>query len=138
MSPISPRAAGEVGRLLASAEMLINGISPSRPEDDHGYDIVSVYGSKLCRVQVKTVYIQKPRPLALSETFPVRRRAGCRRQRPDDQNSQYADGELDAFVFVSLVTRSFWVMPIDEIELSKFKVSLRKDSQWHNAWHVLK
>jgi hypothetical protein len=118
--------------------MLIHGISPSRPEDDHGYDIVSVYGSKLCRVQVKTVYMQKPRPVALSETFSVRRRAGCRRQRPDDQNAQYEDGELDAFVFVSLVTRSFWVVPIDEIELSRHKMVFRTDSKWRNAWHVLK
>jgi hypothetical protein len=138
MSPISPRAAGEVGRLLASAEMLINGISPSRPEDDHGYDIVSVYGSKLCRVQVKTVYMQKPRPLSMSETFPVRRRRVCRRQRQDCRNSTYAEGELDAFVFVSLVTKSFWVVPTHEIDLNSHKLSLRTDSPWHNAWHVLK
>jgi hypothetical protein len=135
---MSPRAAGEAGRLLASAEMLIHGISPSRPEDDHGYDIVSVHGSKLCRVQVKTVYMQKPRPFVMSETFPVRRHKVCKKQRAEDKNPTYGDNELDAFVFVSLVTRRFWVIPSQEIDLNSHKLSLREDSQWHNAWHVLK
>jgi hypothetical protein len=135
MSPISPRAAGEVGRLLASAEMLINGISPSRPEDDHGYDVVSVYGSKVCRVQVKSVYEQQASPKSGSYKFSVRRAKNNRHRK---RQETYFDGEIDAFVFVSVATKSFWVMPVSEINLSSHKVSLSPSSQWHNAWHVLK
>lgn len=132
MSPISTRAAGEVGRLLASAEMLINGISPSRPEDDHGYDIVSVFGSRVCRVQVKSVYEQMASPKSGSYKFNVRRAKNKQRK------EMYAEDEIDAFVFVSVATRAFWVMPVSEINLSSHKVSLSPTSPWHEAWHVLK
>ena len=138
MSPISPRAAGEVGRLLASAEMLINGISPSRPEDDHGYDVVSVFGSKVCRVQVKTVYLKKPNGTVFSEVFSVRRQKKSKRRHGDERRRTYMDGEIDAFVFVSLVTRSFWVVPSSAIDLSRHSMTVRPNSTWHNAWHVLK
>lgn len=136
MSPITPRAAGEVGRLLASAEMLINGISPSRPEDDHGYDIVSVFESKVCRVQVKSVYEQKASPRTGSYTFSVRRIKN--KNHATDRGALYGDDEIDAFVFVSIATKSFWVMPVSEINLSAHKVSHSPGSAWHNAWHVLK
>ena len=135
MSPISPRAAGEVGRLLASAEMLINGISPSRPEDDHGFDIVSVFGAKVCRVQVKSVYEQQASPRAGSYTFSVRR---LKNQQSKGRTGVYGDDEIDAFVFVSVATKAFWVMPVSEVNLSAYKVSLSPGSPWHNAWHVLK
>ena len=135
MSPISPRAAGEVGRLLASAEMLLHGISPSRPEDDHGYDIVSVFGSKVCRVQVKSVYEQRASPRTGSYKFSVRRIRNSNGVK--DRGALYGDDEIDAFVFVSIATKSFWVMPVSEINLSAHKVSHSPGSTWHNAWHVL-
>jgi hypothetical protein len=138
MSPISPRAAGEVGRLLASAEMLIHGISPSRPEDDHGFDIVSVFGSKILRVQVKTVYLKKPGNTFFSERFSIRRQKKSKRRHGDERRRTYMDGEIDAFVFVSLVTRSFWVVPCSAIDLNKHWMTVRPESQWRNAWHVLK
>jgi hypothetical protein len=135
MSPISSRAAGEVGRLLASAEMLINGISPSRPEDDHGIDIVSMFGSKICRVQVKSVYEQQASPRKGSYKFSVRR---IKNQQSRERAGLYGDEEIDAFVFVSVATKAFWVMPVSEVNLSSYKVSLSPISPWHNAWHVLK
>lgn len=135
MSPISPRAAGEVGRLLASAEMLLNGISPSRPEDDHGYDIVSVFEAKVCRVQVKSVYSQKASPKTGSYKFSVRR---IRNQKAIGRRGMYGDDEIDAFVFVSIATKAFWVMPVSEIDLSSHKISHYPGSAWHDAWHVLK
>ena len=135
MSPISPRAAGEVGRLLASAEMLINGISPSRPEDDHGFDIVSVFGAKVCRVQVKSVYEQQASPRKGSYRFSVRR---IKNRQSGERAAIYGDDEIDAFVFVSVATKAFWVMPVSEVNLSSYKLALSPDSPWHNAWHVLK
>jgi hypothetical protein len=116
--------------------MLINGISPSRPEDDHGYDIVSVFESKVCRVQVKSVYEQKASPRTGSYTFSVRRIKN--KNHATDRGALYGDDEIDAFVFVSIATKSFWVMPVSEINLSAHKVSHSPGSAWHNAWHVLK
>jgi hypothetical protein len=132
---MSPRAAGEAGRLLASAEMLIHGISPSRPEDDHGFDIVSVHGSRLCRVQVKSVYKQNASVRTGSYTFSLRR---IKNQGAEGRSAKYGDDEIDAFVFVSIATKCFWVMPIKEVNLASYKVSHRPGSQWHDAWHLLK
>ena len=115
--------------------MLINGISPSRPEDDHGYDIVSVFGSKVCRVQVKSVYEQQPRPRKGSYTFGIRR---IKNQQARGRSGIYGDEEIDAFVFVSVATKAFWVLPVSAVNLSAYKVSLSPISPWHNAWHVLK
>jgi hypothetical protein len=115
--------------------MLINGISPSRPEDDHGYDIVSVFGSKVCRVQVKSVYEQQASPKTGSYKFSVRR---VKNVKTTARQVVYGDDEIDAFVFVSVATKSFWVMPVSEVNLSSHKVSLAPGSIWHNAWHVLK
>jgi hypothetical protein len=115
--------------------MLINGISPSRPEDDHGYDIVSVFGAKVCRVQVKSVYEQQASPRKGSYRFSVRR---IKNQQSGERAALYGDDEIDAFVFVSVATKAFWVMPVSEVNLSSYKVSLSPVSQWHNAWHVLK
>ena len=120
---------------MASAEMLINGISPSRPEDDHGFDIVSVFGSKVCRVQVKSVYEQKASPRKGSYKFGIRRTKNTTSTR---RPVTYGDDEIDAFVFVSVTTKAFWVMPVSEVNLSSHKVSLSPESPWHNAWHVLK
>ena len=115
--------------------MLINGISPSRPEDDHGYDIVSVFGSKVCRVQVKSVYEQQARPRKGSYTFSVRR---TKNQHSGERPALYGDDEIDAFVFVSVATKAFWVLPVSAVNLSAYKLSLSPVSPWHNAWHVLK
>lgn len=127
--PVSDTAIGEVGRLLASAEMLLNGISPTRPEADIGVDIVAVFGQRACRVQVKSVKQHKPSPRTQAHKFKIRRsRAGA----------TYAKHELDAFVFVSIASRSFWVVPVGEMNLSSHAVAHHPGSRWHNAWHLLK
>ena len=127
--PVSDTAVGEVGRLLASAEMLMNGISPTRPECDVGVDIVAVFGQKACRVQVKSVRDHKPSPRTQAHKFKIRRsRTG----------TTYARHELDAFVFVSIASRSFWVVPVGEVNLEAHCVTHHPGSRWHNAWHLIK
>jgi hypothetical protein len=119
---------------MASAEMLLHGISPSRPEDDHGYDIISVHGKTINRVQVKTVYVKTPTKYAKSEKFSIRR---TKSSQSKSREALYAPGEIDAFVFVSIVTRSFWVVPVEAVNLRGFNISHRQGSKWQNAWHVL-
>jgi hypothetical protein len=118
--------------------MLINGISPSKPEHDHGFDIISNHGNKFCRVQVKTVYLKKPHKAVCSEAFSIRRQKVNKRRALSLSKMTYANSDIDAFVFVSLVTRSFWIVPSSAIDLSKHWITVRPDSPWRNAWHVLK
>jgi len=127
--PVSDTALGEVGRLLASAEMLLHGISATRPECDVGVDIVAVFGQKACRVQVKSVRDHKPSPRTKAHKFKIRRsRTG----------GVYANHEIDAFVFVSIASKSFWVVPVSDLNLSAHAVFHHPGSRWHNAWHLLK
>jgi hypothetical protein len=127
--PVSDTAVGEVGRLLASAEMLMNGIAPTRPEADIGVDIVAVFGQRACRVQVKSVKQHTPTPRTQGHRFKVRR--SC-------SGKSYSPIEVDAFVFVSIASRSFWVMPTSELNLQSHRVTHHPGSRWHNAWHLLK
>lgn len=130
---LPPQTVGEIGRMLASAEILKRGIGVAKPEQDTGFDIVSISQAKACRIQVKTRGVQ---PDGISETFSVRRRkvSGVEAR---DKNRTYGEGEIDVFVFVSLATNSFWVVPAASLNLESHKISLRQDSPWLDAWHVL-
>jgi hypothetical protein len=127
--PVSDTAVGEVGRLLASAEMLMHGIAPTRPEADIGVDIVALVGRKACRVQVKSVRDHTPSPRTQAHKFKIRR---------SRHGGVYAASEVDAFVFVSITRKQFWVVPVREMNLSGYKMSHHPGSRWHNAWHLLK
>jgi hypothetical protein len=118
---------GEIGRLLASAEMLKRGIGVSRTELDCGVDLISHYGRVTKLIQVKTKSCETYGTTKNTETFKTYRRT-----------QTYEGCYLDAFVFVSLVTDSFYVVPCSGIDLSKTSVSVRRDSEWKDAWHLLK
>jgi hypothetical protein len=62
-----------------------------------------------------------------SETFKIRRKTNT-----------YEDSNIDVFLFVSLVTNSFYVVPVSEIDMTRTSVSLPRDSSWKSAWHILK
>jgi hypothetical protein len=130
--------AGEVGRLLVTAELLRHGFGVARPECDDGFDLISVKRASTRRIQVKTVSTtqgKKPRP---SEEFAIRR-LRCRkgREKKTEDKCKYTADEIDAFVFVSLVTSNFWVVPIAEINLHGHSLSMRPENRWHEAWHLL-
>ena len=48
---------------------------------------------------------------------------------------QYADAEIDAFVFVSLVSGKLWVIPSSDINLNSHFKCVRSGDQYENAWH---
>ena len=126
------RVIGEIGRLLAAAEALKRNINVCKPEQDGGYDMVSVHGSRMCRIQVKTTtYRQKK---GNTENFSVRRR---RYSKKGDSLTarQYADAEIDVFVFVSLVSGKFWVIPSSDINLNSHFKCVRSGDKYENAWH---
>lgn len=138
-STISQSVAGEIGRLLACAEMLKRGICVSRPEVDCGVDLVSHFGPFTRLLQVKTKSGDNcpsdRRRGFLGSRFPV-----CGRNAASPGGSfsvqKYRDVGIDAFVFVRLSEPAFWVVPTDRIE-SRWNITLRDESEWRDAWHVL-
>ena len=130
------RVAGEVGRLLVTVELLRNGFGVARPECDDGFDLISVKKSCTKRLQVKTVSTEsKRRP---SEEFAIRR-LRCRKRQPAArrEKNKYTLEEIDAFVFVSLVNQTFWVVPACEVNMHGHSLSMRPRNRWHEAWHLL-
>ena len=124
---LSACAVGEIGRLLASAEMLRHGIGVSRTELDCGVDLISHFGRVTKLIQVKTKSCETYGTSRRSETFKIRRKTNT-----------YEDSNIDVFLFISLVTNSFYVVPVSAIDLCKTSVSLPRDSEWKSAWHILK
>lgn len=132
LSQLGGREIGEVGRLLTTAEMMLNGFEVARPELDKGYDLVAIYNSHFTRIQVKTSVSGK--------TFAIRR---CRRSadnRGRTSSRFYDDASFDAFVFASLVSRDFWIFPMSQMIALGYTSSktMQSGDEHHNAWHLLK
>lgn len=127
VKPLTPCAVGEIGRLLASAEMLKRGIGVSKTELDCGVDLISHYGRVTKLIQVKTKGCATYGTTKNTETFKTYRRS-----------QTYEGCNLDVFVFVSLVTGTFYVVPCSGIDLAKTSITIWRNSEWREAWHLLK
>lgn len=125
-SALSQSTVGEIGRLLATAEMLKCGICASRTEVDCGVDLISHFGRITKLIQVKTKSCESYGLYENTEIFKT-----CRRRQT------YEGVTLDAFIFVSLVTNSFYIVPASSLDLSKTSISLGRKSKWKDAWHLL-
>ncbi len=140
LSELSSSTVGEIGRLLASAEMLSRGIAVSRPEVDIGFDLVSHYEDTACRIQVKCKTSINPPSKAGrpgSAFFIGGGRASRNGKGKRAGADRYRDIGVDAFVFVRIVgSADFWVVPTAELK-SLWTFTLRDDSEWRDAWHVL-
>lgn len=132
-------AIGARGVSLVIAEMYEHQIVPCVPLMDIGYDLIAAHNNVLKRVQVKATKVEPESSNGLF-TFSVRRRKNCRNQRPPNSTSSalYADNEIDTFIFVHTELRQFFIVPGDEIEYSRHKISFMLTSPWNDAWHVLK
>ncbi len=138
LSDLSSSTVGEIGRLLASAEMLSRGIAVSRPEVDIGFDLVSHYEDTACRIQVKTKASRNsPSKSNRSGSSFFIGSGGSIRGEKRTGSDRYRDIGVDAFVFVRIVGNAdFWVVPTAELR-AKWTFALRDDSEWRDAWHVL-
>jgi hypothetical protein len=131
---------GEAGVLLASSEMLRRDILPCHPAVDIGYDIVACAGRKFHRVQVKSTQAADSSTKTGSFRFNVcRRKAGAFRDGyyKAVEGKSYDEGDVDFFVFVHLPTTSVFVLPSSLVAAYKCNITLRPDSKFRNAWHLL-
>jgi hypothetical protein len=136
-APLSSRAAGTIGEMMAAIEMLRHGIVCCEPVLDIGVDMMTFFGAVMKRVQIKAQLADEKMPGKL--TFCVtKRKSGMNRNgiyMPSPAVS-YADGEVDAFVFVHTELRRFYVVPASEV-VNKYKMTFNLDSKWADAWYIL-
>lgn len=129
---------GARGVALAMAEMCSRNILPCTPFIDIGFDLISAYRHVLKRVQVKATSVH-PSKNNGNFTFSVKRRKNWRLDKKNAPGSRsYEDNEIDVFIFVHTTMQLFFVVPADEIDYQRHKISFSLDSQWRNAWNVLK
>lgn len=134
------QAVGAIGVAMVEAHMLNNKIVPCRPALDIGFDLASAFGPVMKRVQVKATQAAK-RTRNDSTTFNIMRsKAGMTRggKYMHTPAKAYADNEIDVFVFVHVDRGHFYIVPADAIDLNRHKISLAPDSEWADAWWVLK
>lgn len=133
-------AIGAIGVSLVEAQMIDHKIIPCRPTIDIGFDLVSVFGSVLKRVQVKATQAEN-RTKNDSTVFNVTRtRAGMTRNGKYMHTSpqSYREHAIDIFVFVHIERGHYYVVPASALNLSRHKISLSPTSEWSDAWHLLK
>lgn len=136
-SPLSARAKGTIGEMMAAIEMLRHGIIGCEPVIDIGVDMITFFDKVMKRVQVKSQLADEKRPGKL--TFCVtKRKSGMQRNGVyvSSPAVSYEDGELDAFVFVHTELKRFYVVPAGEV-VNKYKMTFGVDSKWADAWYIL-
>lgn len=130
---------GAAGVSFVESRMLSEGIIPCKPSIDVGYDIVCCFGEKARRVQVKTTACEPAE--GRSAKFSVKKnRAGTSRggKYLNSPAVSYSRGDFEVFVFVDLQNGRCFVVPADEIDLDRYKISFDTTSPWMEAWWVLK
>jgi acyl-CoA thioesterase len=107
---------------------------------DIGFDLVTAYGNLLKRAQIKATQMDENIKTS-STSFSVKRnKAGHVRNgtyMPAPARGYEID-EVDVFIFANIKHGHFYVIPAEEIDLKRYKLSLSPDSKWANAWWVLK
>jgi hypothetical protein len=136
-----PRAVaiGARGVALTCAELLGQEIVPCFPNIDIGFDLVSVYGNTLKRIQVKATESTRQTRSAASFCL-ARHKTGHQRNGvyTKTPHRAYTHDDVDVFVFVHNILQLFYVVPAREINLARHKITFRPDSRWASAWDVLK
>jgi hypothetical protein len=134
------QAIGAAGVSLVTAQLLLNRILPCTPMMDIGFDLVTAYGNLLKRAQIKATQTDENVKTS-STSFSVKRnKAGHVRNgtyMPTPARGYDVD-EVDVFIFANIKHGHFYVIPAEEIDLKRYKLSLSPDSKWANAWWVLK
>jgi hypothetical protein len=134
------QAVGAAGVSLVTAQLLLNRVLPCMPIMDIGFDLVTAYGNLLKRAQIKATQMDENVKTS-STSFSVKRnktghvRNGTYISTPA---RGYDVDEVDVFIFANIKHGHFYVMPAEEIDLKRYKLSLSPDSKWANAWWVLK
>lgn len=121
---------------MVISEMYDYQIVPCVPLIDVGYDLIGAYNNTLSRVQVKSTKTLA-HPVTGAITFSTRRRKSCKNSREaNSPHNCYAKKEIDLFIFVHIPTHQFFIVPGDDIDYSRHKISFRPEDPRKNAWHL--
>lgn len=130
---------------LLQYHLLSNGILPSTPVADiRGYDIITDYLGRLNRVQVRAAGLKgnavPPEVEPGSFTFSIIRNK--KKRKIGDQvvveRKHFHEEEVDAFIFIHVDYQRIYIVPVDQIDLTRTKYTVHTGGKWQNAYRVLK
>lgn len=134
-----PAAIGAAAQMLATAGMICNDILPFSPVIDNGIDtLTSAYGTCFKRVQIRGERSCRNKGRYFS--FSLIRRKAKKKDADGTYRAiryRYNPRDIDVFVFVHVVYMRFFIVPVEDIDLTKNRITLRPGDKWENAWHYL-
>ncbi len=132
-------AIGAAAQMLATAGMINNDILPCLPVIDTGIDtLTSVHGTCFKRVQIRGERSCRSRGERFS--FSLLRRKSKKKDAGGVYRAvrhRFTPTDIDVFVFVHIVYMRFFIVPVEDIDLTKNRIVLYPGDKWENAWHYL-
>jgi len=130
---------GAVGVQRVSAKLLEHGFQVSLPVFDSGYDLVSDWGGKLHRIQVKSTIGNEDQRRRKIKFLAVKGPGygwGSTKN-INKKKSIYSRSDCDTFIFYHITQDALFVMPRSKMPKTK-SIYLEPNSKWRDNWAVIK
>ena len=130
---------GAVGVQRVSAKLLEHGFLVSLPVFDAGYDLVSDWGGKLHRIQVKSTTGNEDQRRRKIKFLAVKGPGygwGSSKN-INRKKSIYSRSDCDTFIFYHITQDALFVMPRAKMPKTK-SIYLEPNSKWRDNWDVIK
>jgi hypothetical protein len=130
---------GAVGVQRVSAKLLEHGFLVSLPVFDAGYDLVSDWGGKLHRIQVKSTIGNEDQRRRKIKFLAVKGPGygwGSAKS-INRKKSIYSRSDCDTFIFYHITQDALFVMPRAKMPKTK-SIYLEPNSKWRDNWAVIK
>jgi hypothetical protein len=130
---------GAVGVQRVSAKLLEHGFQVSLPVFDSGYDLVSDWGGKLHRIQVKSTIGNEDQRRRKIKFLAVKGPGygwGSTKN-INKKKSIYSRSDCDTFIFYHITQDALFVMPRAKMPKTK-SIYLEPNSKWRDNWSVIK
>jgi len=130
---------GAVGVQRVSAKLLEHGFQVSLPVYDSGYDLVSDWGGKLHRIQVKSTTGNEDQRRRKIKFLAVKGPGygwGSMKN-INKKKSIYSRSDCDTFIFYHITQDALFVMPRAKMPKTK-SIYLEPNSKWRDNWAVIK
>jgi len=131
---------GAVGVQRVSAKLLEHGFLVNLPVFDSGYDLVSDWGGKLHRIQVKSTIGNEDHQRRRKIKFLAVKGPGYgwgSTKNINKKKSIYSRSDCDTFIFYHITQDALFVMPRAKMPKTK-SIYLEPNSKWRDNWAVIK
>ena len=131
---------GAIGVQKVAAKLLEQGFLVSTPMIDDGYDLITDWKGRLCRVQVKSTMGASDTHTRNKMKFLAVRGAGYgygAYLKVNKEKMKYKANVCDAFVFIHIPQDAVFAVPSPKLPKTK-SIYFSPNSSWRDNWDVLR